>query len=67
MRHYWAIQIKPWGARSKPWIHHVTISMTRRDAWAKLLATGNDHWREQVKRRKRSGHMKAVKVTVTLA
>lgn len=64
MKTLWAIQLIPWGSRGKPWINPETIRRTRKGAWAALREGGTEHWHKTIEKRKRSGHLKAVKVTV---
>jgi hypothetical protein len=62
----WAIQWGPYPRnRGKGWIDHTTVSMRRRDAWQKFKdneAPTTDHWKAELKRRRRNGWIKAVRV-----
>lgn len=66
----WAIKWGPWATnpRSSGYIDLRTISSTRRGAW-KLFTdyespTATDHWRAKIKRGRRNGEIRAVRVEV---
>jgi hypothetical protein len=63
----WAIEVKPINGRGKPWIHYETISRRRKHAWAAFADGGTALWHKTIAKHKRSGLLRAVKVTVQLA
>lgn len=66
----WAIRWGPYptNPRSRSWIDWTTISMTRRDAWKKHAdgesPNATPKWRADLKRRRRKGYIRAVRVEV---
>ncbi len=66
----WAIKWGPWktNPRSRGYIDTTTISGTRRDAWKAFekgaLGNATDSWRATLKRRRRSGEIRAVRIEV---
>lgn len=68
----WAIQWGPHSNRARGWIDYTTISTLRRDAWAEFEKNTNhrnvsEKWLKEVKRRRRKGLIRAVRVTLTVA
>lgn len=66
----WAIKLGPWltNPRSGSYIDERTISATRRGAWERFdqvrPPTITDHWRARVKRGRRNGEIRAVRIEV---
>lgn len=65
----WAIQWGPYpNNRSKGWIDHTTVSMKRKDAWKRFKENESPHatahWKAELKRRRRMGYIKAVRVNL---
>ncbi|MDP9992032.1 hypothetical protein J2W28_001060 [Variovorax boronicumulans] len=67
----WAIRWGPFptNPRSHGWVDWTTIGRTRREAWEKHA--GNEspnatpHWRAKLKRMRRTGVIRAVRIEVT--
>lgn len=66
----WAIKWGPWASnpRAAGYIDERTISSTRRGAW-QLFASiesphATDHWRARIKRGRRSGEIRAVRIEI---
>ena len=62
----WAIEVTPLDGRGKPWIDHTTVSGLRRYAWA-IFAVGTPLTIQEIKRRRRKGLLRAVKVTIQIS
>lgn len=66
----WAIKWGPWATnpRSRGYIDERTISATRRGAWQQFAANespaATDHWRAKIKRGRRSGEIRAVRIEI---
>lgn len=62
----WAIQLQPFAPRSKPWIDYRTVRRTRKEAWATFREGAAEQWLKTIDKRKRSGHIRCVKVAVAV-
>ena len=66
----WAIQWGPYPSnpRSRGWIDHRSVSMKRSDAWKRFAENESPHatdkWKAEVKKRRRKGWIKAVRVSL---
>jgi hypothetical protein len=68
----WAIKWGPYpNNRGHGWIDWTTIARTRRDAWAAFTANESPHatanWKATLKRRRRLGWIRAIRIDVTEA
>lgn len=64
MRTLWAIQIQPFSERAKPWLDYRMVRRTRREVWAAMYDGATEYWKKTITQRRRSGHIRCVKVTL---